>query len=103
MLPRLPTSCPWVPLACFSDVHGGILVAMLDDTLGPCLVATLGPGEWAPTLELHTPFLAPVRVGRLVGRARVVKRGRTVAVLAGELAQDDTVVATATATALIRG
>ncbi len=48
------------------DVQGGILGAMLDDTLGPCLVATLGPEQRAPTLELHTQFLAPARVGRLV-------------------------------------
>jgi uncharacterized protein (TIGR00369 family) len=85
------------------DVQGGILCAMLDDTLGPCLVATLGPGQWAPTVDLHTQFLAPARVGQLVGRARVVKTGRSVAFLAGELVQDDVVVATATATALIRG
>jgi uncharacterized protein (TIGR00369 family) len=85
------------------DVQGGILGAMLDDTLGPCLVATLDPEQWAPTLELHTHFLAPATVGRLVGRARVVQRGRSVAFLAGELTQGDVVVATATATALIRG
>jgi acyl-coenzyme A thioesterase PaaI-like protein len=29
-------------------VQGGFLAAMLDDTLGPALVATLGPGEFAP-------------------------------------------------------
>ena len=85
------------------DVQGGILASMLDDTLGPCLVATLGPGQWSPTLDLHVSFLAPASVGPLVGRARVVKRGRSVAFLAGELSQDDVVVATATATALIRG
>ena len=85
------------------DVQGGILGAMLDDTLGPCLVATLGPEQWAPTLELHTHYLAPATMGRLVGRARVVQRGRRVAFLAGELTQGDVVVATATATALIRG
>ena len=76
---------------------------MLDDTLGPCLVSTLGAEQWAPTLELHTHFLAPAKVGRLVGTARVVQRGRRVAFLAGELTQDDVVVATATATALIHG
>jgi uncharacterized protein (TIGR00369 family) len=85
------------------DVQGGILGAMLDDTLGPCLVATLAPDQWAPTLELHTHFLAPAKVGRLVGRAHVVKRGRSVAFLAGELRQEGVVVATATATALVRG
>ena len=85
------------------DVQGGILCSMLDDTLGPCLVACLGPDQWAPTLDLHTQFLAPARVGPLTGRARVIRRGRSVAFLAGELVQDDAMVAAATATALIRG
>lgn len=30
-------------------VQGGFLAAMLDDTMGPALVATLGRGEFAPT------------------------------------------------------
>jgi acyl-coenzyme A thioesterase PaaI-like protein len=48
-------------------------------------------------------FLRPARPGRLVGRGRVVKRGRQVCFLAGELANaDGDVVATATATAQIQ-
>ena len=33
-------------------VQGGLLAAMLDDTLGPALMATLRPDQHAPTLEL---------------------------------------------------
>ncbi len=85
-------------------VQGGFLAAMLDDTLGPALVATLGPGQFAPTTDLHVQFLRPARPGRLVGRGRVVRRGRDVAFLAGELVDGDgNVVAVATATAQIRG
>jgi uncharacterized protein (TIGR00369 family) len=84
-------------------VQGGFLAAMLDDTLGPALVATLGPGEWAPTTDLHVQFLAPARPGRLVGRGRIVRRGAGIAFLAGELLREDAVVAaTAVATASIR-
>jgi len=84
-------------------VQGGFLAAMLDDTLGPALVATLGPGEFAPTSDLHVQFLRPARPGRLVGRGRIVRRGRDVAFLAGELADGDgNLVAVATATAQIR-
>lgn len=84
------------------NVQGGFLAAMLDDTLGPALVATLPPGEFAPTLELKVNFLRPARPGPLVGRGRVVHRGGSVAFLAGELANGDgDVVATATATARI--
>jgi acyl-coenzyme A thioesterase PaaI-like protein len=38
-------------------VQGGFLAAMLDDTLGPALVATLGPGEFAPTTDLQAALL----------------------------------------------
>lgn len=84
-------------------VQGGMLAAMLDDTLGPALVATLGPGEFAPTADLHVQFLRPAKPGRLIGRGRVVRRGGGIAFLAGELVDDSgTVVATAIATAVIR-
>jgi len=84
-------------------VQGGLLAAMLDDTLGPALVATLGPGQFAPTADLHVQFLRPARPGRLVGRGRVVQRGRQLAFLSGELRDDDggELVAVATATARI--
>jgi uncharacterized protein (TIGR00369 family) len=85
------------------DVQGGFLAAMLDDTLGPALVATLGDGEWAPTVDLQVQFLRPAKPGTLRGFGRVVRRGRDIAFLAGELRDPDgDVVATATATAFVR-
>jgi uncharacterized protein (TIGR00369 family) len=84
-------------------IQGGLLAAMLDDTLGPALVATLGPGQFAPTTDLHVQFLRPARPGRLTGRGRVVHRGKDIAFLAGELLDDSgQIVAAATATAKIR-
>ena len=84
-------------------VQGGFLAAMLDDTLGPALVATLGPGEFAPTTDLQVQFLRPARPGRLVGRGRIVRRALGVGFLAGELMNESgDVVATATATAVVR-
>jgi uncharacterized protein (TIGR00369 family) len=84
-------------------VQGGFLAAMLDDTLGPALVATLGNGEWAPTTDLHVQFVKPAPPGELRGSGRIVRRGRDVAFLAGELRDSEgDLVATATATAAIR-
>ena len=84
-------------------VQGGFLAAMLDDTLGPALVATLGKGQFAPTTDLHVQFLRPARPGRLVGRGRIVRRGKDIGFMSGELVDSSGVlVATATATAQIR-
>ncbi|WP_431933443.1 PaaI family thioesterase [Nonomuraea jabiensis] len=84
-------------------IQGGFLAAMLDDTLGPALVATLPEGQFAPTLDLHVQFLRPARPGRLVGRGRVVRRGSQVCFMSGELlGPDGEPVAVATATAQIR-
>jgi uncharacterized protein (TIGR00369 family) len=84
-------------------VQGSFLAAMLDATLGPALVATLGPGQFAPTTDLHVQFLRPAHPGRLTGRGRVVRRGKDIAFLAGELLDDGgQIAAVATATAQIR-
>jgi uncharacterized protein (TIGR00369 family) len=84
-------------------IQGGFLAAMLDETLGPALVAGLDPGDFAPTTDLHVQFLRPARPGRLTGRGRVVRRGKDVGFLAGELLDaDGVVVAVATATVQIR-
>ena len=84
-------------------IQGGLLAAMLDDTLGPALVAMLSPGQFAATTDLHVQFLRPARPGRLTGHGRVVHRGRDIAFLAGELLGDSgQIVAAATATAKIR-
>jgi uncharacterized protein (TIGR00369 family) len=83
-------------------VQGGFLAAMLDDTMGPALAATLAKGELAPTLNLNVSFHRPARVGTLLGKGRVLRRGKDVCFLQGELYQDDALVAVAAATALIR-
>jgi uncharacterized protein (TIGR00369 family) len=84
------------------SVQGGFLAAMLDDTLGPALIATLPDGAFAPTLELKVSFLRPASPGRIIGTGRVVHRGGSIAFLAGELRDDaGNMLATATATARI--
>lgn len=54
------------------NVQGGMLASMLDDTMGPALVATLSPDKFAPTLEMKVSYFAPAKVGPLWGRGRVV-------------------------------
>src|SRR5262245_47700304 len=83
-------------------IQGGFLSAMLDETLGPALVATLDKDSFAPTIELKVNFIRPAAVGTLIGEGRVVARGGSIAFLAGELTSaNGELIATATATARI--
>ena len=83
-------------------IHGGMLAAMLDETLSPVLGLTLGPGEFAPTVEIKVNFIAPAKVGRVLGTARIVSRGRSICFMEGQLHDEQGVLlATATATSKI--
>ncbi len=82
-------------------VQGGILAAMLDDVTASLLTATAATGEVCSTLDMHVSFLRPVRPGPIEGRARLVRRGRQVSSVHGELRQDGELVATATATCML--
>ena len=84
------------------SIQGGFIAAMLDDTMGPALAATLKAGEFAPTLTLTIQYISQASVGRLTGRGRIVRRGKNVCYLAAELFQEEKLIATATAVALIR-
>jgi len=84
------------------NVLGAFVAAMLYDTVGPALLATLEPDQFQSTLEFKTSFLRPVRPGRLTGRGRVVHRVGDVAFLEASLADGGgQTVATATATARV--
>ncbi len=82
-------------------VQGGLLAAMLDNTLGAALAAQLGPGQSVVTLELKTSFIHPARVGILVGEGWVVSRGRSICFLEGHL-QDSNGNLVAKASATVR-
>jgi uncharacterized protein (TIGR00369 family) len=84
------------------NIQGGFLAAMLDDAMGPALAATLGQGEFAPTLNLNVSFVRPAKVGAIQGKGQILKRGKEVCFLAGELYQGGELIASATATAIIR-
>ena len=66
-------------------IQGGLLAAMLDDTLGPALFAMTEGREFGTTIDLHTHFLRPVPVGPITTKGRVTRKGRSVAFMEGQL------------------
>ncbi len=67
------------------NVQGGILTAMLDDTLGPAVVVKSRGTVFAPTIQLNLNFLRPVKVGPVRAEARCVSLGKTIAYVEGSL------------------
>lgn len=83
-------------------IQGGLLSAMLDDTMGPAVLVHSNGAVYAPTISMTVNFLAPARVGRFIGEARVSQLGKTIAFIEATLTDETgTVVATATATARV--
>ena len=80
--------------------HGAPFPAMLDTAPGGALVSTLRIETWCATAQLSISFLEAGQVGdELTAHGRVVRRGKGVAHLAGEVVdQKGTVLASATGT-----
>ncbi len=84
------------------NVLGAFVAAMLYDTVGPALLATLRPDQFQATHNITVHFLRPVRPGRLVSRGRVIHRDDDLVHLEASLFDASSeVAATATATALV--
>ncbi|WP_301751857.1 PaaI family thioesterase [uncultured Erythrobacter sp.] len=83
-------------------VQGGLVAGYLDDVMGYAYVAATG-GEMAPlNLDISMSLIRLIPDGAtIIGKGRVVKGGRRVVFLEGELlAEDGTLYARSTSTAL---
>jgi uncharacterized protein (TIGR00369 family) len=81
-------------------VQGGLLSAMLDDTMGPAVMVMTEGRLYTTTISLTVNFLAPARPGPITAEAKVTQLGKTIAFVEGRLmAADGTVLATASVSA----
>ena len=80
-------------------IQGGILAAMLDDTMGPAAFIMTKGRLFTPTITMTVNFLSPGKVGSLVCEAKVVQMGKTVVFVEARLMDPaGTLVATASST-----
>lgn len=70
-------------------VQGGILTAMLDDTMGPALLLMTGGRLYTTTIDMNVSFLAAAKPGRLISEGRVVQLGKTIAFLEATISDAD--------------
>ncbi|WP_041685631.1 PaaI family thioesterase [Erythrobacter litoralis] len=83
------------------SVQGGLVAGFLDEVMGWAHVWATDHVEAPLNLDITMTLLKPVLAGPLVGKGRVVKRGRRVIYLEGELFDGDgSLLARATSTAI---
>jgi uncharacterized protein (TIGR00369 family) len=81
-------------------IQGGILSAMLDDTMGPAVFVMTEGRLYTATVSMTVNFISPAEPGPIVGEARVTQLGRTIAFMEGRLSRaDGLLIATASASA----
>jgi uncharacterized protein (TIGR00369 family) len=56
-------------------LHGGIYCDLADAAMGYAFAATLAEGETFTTVELKINFFRPVKKGKMIAEARVVRAG----------------------------
>lgn len=80
-------------------IQGGMLSAMLDDTMGPAVLVMSEGRLYTTTISMTVNFLSPAKPGPIIGEAKVTQLGKTIAFVEGKLmAEDGTMLATASAT-----
>ncbi|ABQ34495.1 PaaI family thioesterase [Bradyrhizobium sp. BTAi1] len=81
-------------------IQGGLLASMLDDTMGPAVFIRTEGRLYTTTVSMTVNYLAPAQPGPIVGEARVLQLGKTIAFMEGRLTSGDGVlIATASASA----
>jgi uncharacterized protein (TIGR00369 family) len=81
-------------------LQGGILSAMLDDTMGPAVFVMTEGRLYTATVTMTVNFLAPAKPGPITGEATVTQLGKTIAFVEGRLTdKDGTLLATASSSA----
>ncbi len=66
-------------------IQGGYLVAMMDDAIGMLATMKAGRAKLPSTVDLHTHFLRPVRIGAIEVVARLRNVGRAMVFAEAEL------------------
>tara|TARA_B100001989_G_C24431097_1_gene409065 strand:- start:351 stop:845 length:495 start_codon:yes stop_codon:yes gene_type:complete len=69
----------------WGGIQGGNVAAMLDDAMAFAIGLNLDWGQISPTLEIKVSMLAPARPSRILAVGRVLRRGRSVGFVEGEL------------------
>lgn len=64
----------------YAIVHGGAIASLADTAVAFALMTLVGPGEKVLTVEFKINFLAAVNEGEMISEARVIDKGKKMAI-----------------------
>lgn len=79
-------------------VHGGVIYSMADISMGVAVYSTLKKGEETATIEIKINYLKPANKKVLICDAKVIQKGRQIAVIEAEIKADENMIAKAMGT-----
>lgn len=66
-------------------VHGGVTASLIDTVTALAAATYLKPGENSVTIDLTVHFLRPIFGGAIIARAKVLRAGKRIIALSGEV------------------
>jgi uncharacterized protein (TIGR00369 family) len=69
-------------------VHGGAIASLIDTAAAFAILSVLPSGERVTTVDLTISYLRPLTTGRARATARVVRAGRRLITVSGEVLDD---------------
>ncbi len=85
----------------FGNMHGGVLSAFCDHLLGCVCYPAMEKGQWAATTEFKINLTRPVSGGTVTGRAEIINKSRSQAVVRIDVHNDGRLCAVAQGTCTI--
>ncbi len=64
----------------YGAMHGGALASLADSSMAVALISLVEPGQRVYTVEMKVNYLSAVLGGQVVAEARIVQKGRSLAV-----------------------
>lgn len=70
-------------------VHGGVVAALADTAAGLATYMAMPRGRRVATVEMKINYLEPVERGNIIAEARVIRRGKHIAVVDCDVRDDE--------------
>ena len=72
----------------YGVVHGGAIATLADTSVAFAMMTMIQPGEKVTTVEFKINFLAPITEDDMIGEARIINRGKRLALADMEVKTD---------------